>query len=722
MAKDRQSRNGAVIAGAFLAVAALLAVPALSRANGAADPEVAFAEAYARELAGEDVDTTLAVYRGIIATAGTNRMLAAKAWWRVGVCERLRERWEASREAWRTVASRYADCAPMAEQSRNELRELERMLERVQIEGRVVDSEGRPVPQAFVMAGDWVSDPPALCDKAGQFRVERRAVQASALAPRHTYVYAEHPQRAEAAIQAVLLTDRMLTGLVVQLRPTVDLGGRVVDPSGRAVEGVRVSISAADPASGVPLPYENVLSAVSSDSNGSFAVQSVIEGLPVLVAGQKPGYRPAELRVVGSRARLQRIELTLVPSGRVGMEGVVTDERGQPLDAVVSAYAFTPDEAPVASAHTDLNGHYRLTELPDSPLTLLAEAAGYGERRISGVRPGYRRMDFVLSRPVIRAPGAVAPGSLMPDLDVVALNAAALTAGSLKHHVALLYFWSRPKPLNPPALLEDVQRRYGDAGLRVICIHDASALPEDLATTTLRQGISYTVAIDRYVAATGTGLTHNATFDAFGVRGGDAVAVDAQGVVAWCGRLHDPAAQAQLDGVLAGLVAEADPGSSAGARRVMGNGLAVPPLQVRWVRGHPVSGAAPREGDLRGRVVVYRFGSVFAEAARHEAAVPEESAIGLWTRAFPRESVLSVWVLPSGEGGDEATRTALALAPDAMIAVDAEGATYRAFGAGESAGNTVADGDGRVAAAGIRDEQVFGVIKRLLAGRAVASF
>jgi hypothetical protein len=138
---------------------------------------------------------------------------------------------------------------------------------------------------------------------------------------------------------------------------------------------------------------------------------------------------------------------------------------------------------------------------------------------------------------------------------------------------------------------------------------------------------------------------------------------------------------------------------------------------VRWVRGHPVSGAAPRDEELRGRVVVYHFGSAFSESPASDESGPDASALQVWSRLFARESVICVWILPTGEDTEDATRTALAAAPDALLAVDQDGATYRAFGARETSGNTVVDGAGRVWAAGCRDEEVFRAVKQLLSVR-----
>ncbi len=678
------------------------------------DPEAAFAAAYTLELSGQDLEATIAAYRGVAADAGTNTVLAARAWWRIGVCERLREQWGASREAWRTLIARYPDAVPFAERAHAELRELDRVLERVSIAGQVVDDEGRPVAQAPLLIGEWVGSPPALADAQGRFVVQRRVIRSLKTAARYVLVYAEHPSQEQAAAQAVVLTGASVTDVVVRLRPTVAVSGRVSESSGRPLAGARVTIQATDRDSGIDLPYDAVLPGVMSDSNGMFVVRSLVEGLPVRLSADCAGYRRAGIDVVPNGALFRPVELALTPTGRVGIEGVVTDDRGQPLDAVVSAREFTPDETRMASTRTDLNGGYRLLELPDTPLSVLAESAGYGERSVTGVRPGNRRVDFVLGRPGPSPPPPVAVGEALPAFDVIALNAASLTGGSLKHHVALFYFWSRPHPLNPPAVLEDLQRRHADAGVRVVCLHDASALPEDLALTTLRQGISYTVAIDRYAPAGGTGATHSATFDAFGARAGDALAIDAQGLVAWRGRLHDPASQVELETVLAGLVSETAPFSPGTARRGTATGTPVPALRVRWIRGHPVSGVAPRDDELRGRVAVYHFGSAFSEPPVRGETARDLSALQVWSRLFARDSVLCLWILPTGEDTEEAIRAALTAAPDAMIAVDLSGETYRAFGARETAGNTVADGEGRVWAPDCRDEQVFRAVRQLL--------
>ena len=696
----------------FLAALASFVSPCL--AATASDPETTFAAAYTLELSGTDLPAALTAYHGVIRLAGTNTALAARAWWRIGVCERLQEHWAASREAWRNLVTNCPGASALVEQARAELRELDRVTDLAALSGQVLDAAGLPAAQAFLLIGDWATAAPTLVDDAGRFSVQRRTVSSADLTRRFVFVYAEHAAREEALLETVPVTASLTTGLVVRLRPTVDVEGHVMDPAGRALAGVRITTEAVDAASGLTLPYQIVLRSVVSDSNGNFVVRNLIESLPVRLQADQEGYQRAKADVAASRTRFQSASLVLLPAGRVGLEGVVTDEHGQPLDAVVSALSFTPDETPVASARTDLNGRYRLVDLPDRPLSVVAESAGYCERRVSGVRPGPRRIDLVLGRPGPAPERKGRIGDLAPALDAVALNAASLTAGSLKHHVALLYFWSRPRPLSPPALLEDVQRRYAAAGLRVVCLHDASALPEDLAVTALRQGVSYVVAIDRYEPVTGVGVTHSATFDAFGAHAGDAVVIDGQGLVAWRGRLHEPAAQAELDTTLTALVAESELAGSGAVGRALPRGAPVPPLRVRWLRGLAVSGATPREEDLRGKVVVYHFGSAFAESSRHEES-SESGALPLWPRGAGRESVICVWLLPAGEGSEEAVQVALGLAPDALIAVDTTGETYRAFGARAGTENTIVDGGGRVWAAGLRDEQVFRAVKEILA-------
>ena len=698
----------------FLAVFAGFVMPCCAAALP--DPEADFAVAYTLELSGADLPAALAAYRALVERAGTNTALAARAGWRIGVCERLQEHWAASRDAWHSLITNSPGPSALVEQARVELRELDRVTERVVLSGQVLDSAGQPVPQAFLMIGDWATDASALADDVGRFSVQRRTASSRDPTRRFVFVYAEHPSREEALLEALPVSAAGTSGLVVRLRLTVAVEGRVTDPAGRPLASVRIETEAVDPASGLSLPYQAVLPPVTSDSNGTFLVRNLIEGLPVRFQADLEGYQRAEADFTASRARFRSAGIVLFPAGRVGIEGVVTDERGQPLDAAVSALSFTPDETQVASARTDLNGRYRLVELPDRPLSVVAEAAGFCERRVSGVRPGPRRIDLVLGRPGPAPERRGRVGDTAPVLDAVALNAASLTAGSLKHHVALIYFWSRPRPLNPPALIEEVQRRYAAAGLRVVCLHDASALPEDLAVTALRQGVSYVVAIDRYAPVAGTGALHSATFDAFGARAGDAALIDGQGLVAWRGRLHDPAAQAELDTMLAALVAEAEPAGQGAVGRALLRGAAVPPLRVRWLRGLAVSGAAPREEDLRGKIVVYHFGSVFAESSRREES-SESVALPLWPRGSGRESVVCVWILPSGESSEEAAQAALGLAPEALIAVDRAGETYRAFDAREAAENTIADGEGCVWAAGRRNEQVFRAVKELLASR-----
>lgn len=145
------------------------------------------------------------------------------------------------------------------------------------------------------------------------------------------------------------------------------------------------------------------------------------------------------------------------------------------------------------------------------------------------------------------------------------------------------------------------------------------------------------------------------------------------------------------------------------------------PFALRWLHGDPVTGGALRLEDVKDRVMVYHFSSVYLDASL-KSQFPHEPGILLQiNRLYGHHGVVCVWLIPPTDETDDAVRLALETCPDTPIAVDREGLMWKALGVTGYGGNVVVDRKGKLRAP-CSDLQVLRVIKDALADDERSSF
>jgi len=252
-----------------------------------------YARIYERELAGER-SGLVQDYRALFITARqSDKELAEKILYRIGVCEKKAGRVEQARSAWRELIGIFPLSDPIVSSARDALKALEWDLDRIVISGTVLSSSATgllPVSKCVVFAGEWGNESSVLTGSNGCFRVGRRAAGQLPDGRSYGLIYAEHP--VVSLVGAELWMSFGATNLTILLAAPISLAGWVVDRSGMPVPGLRVHVtgffkSSADTSgvvSGivsrtafpVPLPLDRLIPPVYSSSNGTF----IVEGLP----------------------------------------------------------------------------------------------------------------------------------------------------------------------------------------------------------------------------------------------------------------------------------------------------------------------------------------------------------------------------------------------------------------------------------------------------------
>lgn len=269
----------------------------------------------------------------------------------------------------------------------------------LEVAGVVVDTEGRPVPDAEV----W------LCAAGAEFRGVR-AVQADAWGEFRMHglqadnlLGARRAGFAPSDLQEVGGlpedgTPRRRRAKLVLSGPGSGVTGRVVDGFGAPVAGARVQIhplrgqdewGRIPMQAGAPLPLR-----IATGADGTFATADLPSG-DVVVSARVPGRVPA--RVEASLEPGQVTEVVLVLEEGVTVLGRVTDRSGQPIaDAHVESgdYGYFSHY----SATTDARGDYRLEGLPPHPEVQAFTGAGrHVVAKLTGVAGETVRWDPVLT-------------------------------------------------------------------------------------------------------------------------------------------------------------------------------------------------------------------------------------------------------------------------------------------------------------------------------------
>ena len=702
-----------------LILALLFHLPSLGQAG--TDPaETAYLRGYDLEQGAGEPAKALALYEQAWAAARTNHpALAARAKFRIGVCQKQMGRWAAARETWIDLLND-SDLEPdLAAQARKEIHELLSRIERVSVHGRVLDPAGRPAAGAQVFVGEWSFEPPVETDSNGVFAAERKALDSESYGFRYCPVYAEDGTRRLAGVAVGRVVSNQFAEVPVRLETVSALAGTVVDTAGRPVADAEIEWRAFLPGeTPIYVPYERLIPPVRSGADGSFRVASIAAGLRIRVSARKEEYALRSPREVGTgEAAVAVPAIVLELPGRTAISGRIADEKGVPLAARVTARTMPPESRELATVRTGEDGRYRLTGLIEGRVAIRAEAlaAGYAWRGITGIPTGTDGADFALARQTpIEKQARV--GEPAPEVAAENLNSTPLSLAASAEEAVLIAFWNRATAAEPPEILGRWQRAFGARGLRIWCLHDHTGYPEELMALIARRGLGYAVAIDRYAPAPDF-ARNSLTAARYGLGDGQVALIDRAGRLVMTGSPGEQNDRVRLETEFTRLVR---PGGGTGMNSPAGRDLALregappPPLNVsRWLRGESPDGGPANPADWRGRVVILHFASAYLETQLRRRLPGEMLLSERIFRLFEPRGAELLWILPDAENGPDAERLALQTAGEYPVAVDREGRTYRAYGVGTEPQNCVLDRRGRVAVRACSDSQLFRVVKDL---------
>ncbi len=383
-------------------------------------PEARFGAAYELEMQGRFAEA-LAQYQILLDSAGLGQgALSSRILYRMGACEKQAGRMDAARRVWQDLLRSLPANEPMALRVREALKQLERETERVRVGIRMVARaseklEPAPVGRAWVLVGEWGNEPPVVADGEGRIRAERRGAGQLADGRPYVLVYAEHPERPQAAV-AVIARDRADTDSEMELKTLFGMTGRVQDRDGAPVEGARVRALGLLATGGrggagewVPVPVDHLIPPVLTDSNGMFAVTGLIPGIRYTFVAERAGYSLERGLVLdagrgiaagdGGRpvtAWVPSGAILLRPEARIALQGRVWDAEGPVTGALVSAWSLPPVVRALVTTNTDAEGAFAFVELRENLVTLRVIAGARGSRQLAGIKPMGQDVDLIL--------------------------------------------------------------------------------------------------------------------------------------------------------------------------------------------------------------------------------------------------------------------------------------------------------------------------------------
>lgn len=251
------------------------------------------------------------------------------------------------------------------------------------VEGTVVDADGRAAPGATVSASRYrLGGAPApsarvISDSSGRFRLVAPVgqVEVSAIAPSGAMARSGPLELAPGSTR---------TDLVLGLEPLSQVFGQVVDGmDGGPVAGAEVHLSDLE---------GRILGSTVSGRDGRFSFDTVPGGMVRLVAKRGMARGTAGPIGVGGGEGAP----VILSLGGGALEGIVEDDRGQPLRGVrVSVWPEgSPKELAVATT-TSSGGTFLLEGLPEGPLRIEAEGEG-GKAERRGVFTGEEGLRLIL--------------------------------------------------------------------------------------------------------------------------------------------------------------------------------------------------------------------------------------------------------------------------------------------------------------------------------------
>jgi protocatechuate 3,4-dioxygenase beta subunit len=269
------------------------------------------------------------------------------------------------------------------------------------IEGFVVDTRGRPAPNAEVLVSGGFDPVVVTTGAGGGFSAE---VEAGS----HTVSARRGDEAGALDTPVVVAAGGTVRDVRVRLGASARFEGRVVArASGAPVEGASVHVS--------PFGQNGDSGRAVTDARGHYSVGGLAPGAYDVVV-EAPGFTEAIQRGL-TVAPGERFLLELELVGTVGVEGTVRDSAGQPLAGVRvvggDLWMFDDPSTPLPEALSSARGTYRLEGLPAGRVRLSARREGVESGVVQSVwleEGSTARVDFTFEAPgflegVVHMPG-----------------------------------------------------------------------------------------------------------------------------------------------------------------------------------------------------------------------------------------------------------------------------------------------------------------------------
>jgi hypothetical protein len=267
------------------------------------------------------------------------------------------------------------------------------------VRGVVMDTAGKPVPEATVMgvvelksAERRFAMDRVTTDEAGRFELTR-------LTPGKLTVTARHPERGNAKWGPEESSVAQSAALTLRVNAAAAISGRVTFEDGAVAPGMIVMAQVQQMGPQVSFgPPEQA----TTDSEGRFRLGGLDKGRYMVFArrhdSSNPGSRARQEVTLEQGEHKEGVELAVIAGGK-RIAGVVVDPQGQPVSgAIVSAgqeregFAF---RMPVregfpggANAVSDPDGNFVLEDLQDGKYTVWATDAMHADGEQKGVAAG----------------------------------------------------------------------------------------------------------------------------------------------------------------------------------------------------------------------------------------------------------------------------------------------------------------------------------------------
>jgi len=264
------------------------------------------------------------------------------------------------------------------------------MLGRVSISGRVLDSDGEPVPGAgvalYTSSNILRHDDPLPVDENGAFTLD-----ATPFTP--CRVRAKAPGFPPSLSSLIQLQDEPVSDVEIILKSGVEVSGIVLDDQGKAIQGALVN---ATKFYSLVYIHTEKLANMATDAAGRFRLTDLPLDKITLTA-EKGGFAPSrEYKVdLTSGKGVENLEITLRSSSFLG--GTVTDPDGNPLEGVhVWANRRYSSENSSGSDQTDDQGRFRIEGLVNRPHKVSLHHPEYGSEHYEEIEVNRDNAVFVM--------------------------------------------------------------------------------------------------------------------------------------------------------------------------------------------------------------------------------------------------------------------------------------------------------------------------------------